>query len=128
LTCRNAIPHARGLGSSSAAIVAGLVLARALVAGGSLLLDDDSLFALAADLEGHPDNVAPAFYGGATVAGRREDGSWFAAGLSVDPRVSTVLFVPPDGVATKSAPGLLPDVVPHQDAAANAGRAALLVA
>ena len=55
----NAIPHARGLGSSSAAIVGGIALARGLVAGGTLLLDDDAAFRLAARLEGHPDNVAP---------------------------------------------------------------------
>ncbi|MGZ4454723.1 MAG: homoserine kinase, partial [Nocardioides sp.] len=64
LSCTNVIPHARGLGSSSAAIVAGVCLARGLVAGGTLLMDDDALFRLAARLEGHPDNVAPAFHGG----------------------------------------------------------------
>src|SRR4249919_3398221 len=60
LTCRNAIPHARGLGSSSAAIVGGLVLARALADGGGERLDDAALLALAVEMEGHPDNVAPA--------------------------------------------------------------------
>ena len=55
LSCRNVVPHARGLGSSSAAIVAGVCLARALVAGGTLLMDDDALVGLAARLEGHPD-------------------------------------------------------------------------
>ncbi|MGN0065187.1 MAG: homoserine kinase, partial [Nocardioides sp.] len=76
LECRNVIPHSRGLGSSSAAIVAGVVLARALVAGGQLLVSDEALFALAADIEGHPDNVAPAFHGGFTISGQ-EDGRWF---------------------------------------------------
>lgn len=127
LTCENHIPHARGLGSSSAAIVGGIAAARALVAGGSLLLDDQAVFALAADLEGHPDNVAPAVFGGLTIAGR-EDDAWFAVPAAVDPRISTVVFVPPSGVETKTARALLPDVVPHVDAAANAGRAALLVA
>src|SRR3954470_18002937 len=122
LTCENAIPHARGLGSSSAAIVAGVCLARGLVAGGSLLMDDDAAFALAAALEGHPDNVAPALYGGFTIAYR--DGEDFrAAGVSVDPRVQVVAFVPPDGVETSVARGLLPATVPHSDAAAGAGRA-----
>ena len=59
LSCPNVIPHARGLGSSSAAIVGGVSLARALVAGGALLMDDEALFGLAARIEGHPDNVAP---------------------------------------------------------------------
>ncbi len=127
LACHNRIPHSRGLGSSSAAIVAGVVLARALVAGGQLLLSDEALFDLAADLEGHPDNVAPAFYGGFTIAGR-EDDHWYAVRSGVDPRVGAVVFVPPAPLATSIARDLLPDVVDHASAAANSGRAALLVA
>jgi homoserine kinase len=127
LTCHNSIPHARGLGSSSAAIVAGEVLARALVAGGQLLASDEALFDLAADLEGHPDNVAPAFYGGFVISGR-EDDHWYAVRAGVDPRVTAVAYVPPTGVETRVARGLLPASVPHADAAANSGRAALLVA
>lgn len=127
LRCRNRIPHSRGLGSSSAAIVAGLTLARGLVAGGQLLLDDEALFRLAADLEGHPDNVAPAFFGGFVICGR-EGGEWYAVPAGVDPRVATVAFVPSTPVETKVARRLLPDVVAHDDAAANSGRAALLVA
>jgi homoserine kinase len=127
LSCRNVIPHARGLGSSSAAIVAGVVLARGLVGGGQLLASDDVLFDLAADLEGHPDNVAPAFYGGFVISGR-DDGHWYAVRVGVDPRITAVAFVPPNGVETKVARGLLPASVPHADAAANSGRAALLVA
>ncbi len=127
LSCRNRIPHARGLGSSSAAIVGGVVLARALVAGGQLLASDDVLFDLAADLEGHPDNVAPAFYGGFVISGR-EDDRWYAVRAGVDPRITAVAFVPPSGVETEVARGLLPECVPHADAAANSGRAALLVA
>ena len=127
LSCRNRIPHARGLGSSSAAIVAGVVLARGLVAGGQLLASDEALFELAADLEGHPDNVAATFYGGFVVSGR-EDGRWFAVRVGVDPRITAVAFVPPTGVETTVARGLLPATVPHADAAANSGRAALLVA
>ena len=127
LRCTNVIPHSRGLGSSSAAIVAGLALARGLVAGGSLVLDDDALFRMAADLEGHPDNVAPALFGGFTISGR-EDGEFFTVRAAVDSRVTTVVFVPPTPVATEIARGLLPDVVPHAEAAANSGRTALLVA
>ena len=132
LRCHNAVPHARGLGSSSAAIVGGVVLARALVAGGSLLMDDDAAFRLTARLEGHPDNVAPAFYGGFVIAGSDggdgDDAEWYAVRSSVDPRVSVVVFVPSQGVETKVARGLLPATVPHADAAADAGRTALLVA
>src|SRR3546814_6049935 len=89
LTCRNVIPHARGLGSSSAAIVGGIVLARALVAGGSLLMDDDAVFRLAAEMEGHPDNVAPAFHGGFVISGR-DSGEFYATSGSLDPRISAV--------------------------------------
>ncbi|MDF1603749.1 homoserine kinase [Nocardioides sp. YIM 152315] len=128
LTCTNVVPHARGLGSSSAAIVAGVTLARGLVAGGSLLADDHALFRLAARLEGHPDNVAPALLGGFTISGRDEDGEFFTVSSPVDPRVQAVVFVPPTPVSTEVARGLLPAEVPHADAAAAAGRTALLVA
>lgn len=127
LSCTNVIPHARGLGSSSAAIVGGVWLARELLAGGHLLLDDAALLDIAARLEGHPDNVAPALLGGFVIAGQEGD-SFFAIPGSVDPRVSAVVFIPSDPVSTEAARGLLPADVPHADAAANAGRAALLVA
>ncbi|MBA2956622.1 homoserine kinase [Nocardioides sp. MAH-18] len=128
LSCANLVPHARGLGSSSAAIVGGVVLARGLVAGGRLLADDDALFRLAARIEGHPDNVAPALFGGFTISGRDDDGEFYSVSSPVDPRVEAVLFVPPTPVATAVARRLLPAQVPHADAAADAGRAALLVA
>ena len=128
LTCSNLIPHARGLGSSSAAIVGGLSLARALVKDGPELLDDDALFALAARIEGHPDNVAPALYGGFVISGRDDDDTFYAVRSAVDPRVSAVVLVPSAPVSTELARGLLPEQVPHADAAADAGRTALLVA
>jgi homoserine kinase len=127
LHCQNLIPHGRGLGSSSAAIVAGIAAARGLVAGGRLLMDDDGVFELAAEIEGHPDNVAPAVYGGFTIA-YAEAGTFRAVTSGVDPRVEVLVFVPSIPVETKLARGLLPSTVSHQDAAANAGRAALLVA
>jgi homoserine kinase len=128
LACRNAIPHARGLGSSSAAIVGGLVLVRALVDGGAALLDDTALLGLATDLEGHPDNVAPALHGGFVISGRDDDGQVYAVGSPVDARITAAAFVPPEPLSTEVARGLLPQTVPHADAAADAGRAALLVA
>jgi homoserine kinase len=127
LHCVNAIPHARGLGSSSAAIVGGVALARALLADGSARLPDSELVALAADLEGHPDNVAPAALGGLVIAGR-EGEQWYAVRAPVDPRVRAVVLIPPHSLSTRLARGLLPETVPHADAAADAGRAALLVA
>ena len=130
LHCANAIPHGRGLGSSSAAIVAGLAAARGLLRDGVDRMPDDALFALAADAEGHPDNVAPAVYGGFTIA-YGEPGAqpaWRAVRLDVDPSVCFVAFVPATVLETRVARRLLPSTVPHPDAAHNAGRAALMVA
>jgi len=126
VTCTNRVPHGRGLGSSAAAIVAGLVAARALVDGGVELLDDDALLGLAAATEGHPDNVAACLLGGLTIA-------WTAGGTARAVRlqpageVRPVLFVPAATASTPAVRGMLPPTVPHADAAANAARAALLV-
>ena len=130
LSCVNAIPHGRGLGSSSAAIVAGLAAARGLVADGSRRMSDDRLFGLAAELEGHPDNVAPAVLGGFTIAYTDGQGpaGFHAVRLDVDPALCFVVLVPEVALETKVARGLLPSQVPHRDAARNAGRSALLVA
>lgn len=127
LECRNRIPHARGMGSSSAAIVAGVWLARELVPDGPARLDDAAAFALAADIEGHPDNVAPAWFGGFTISGHDAEG-WYAVGSPVDPRIGAVVLVPPTPLSTEAARGLLPTSVPHAAAAADAGNAALVVA
>lgn len=127
LSCHNAVPQARGLGSSAAAIVGGVHLARGLVEDGSQRLSDLEAFRLAAELEGHPDNVAAASFGGLTVSGRSSDGC-FAARCEVSSAVRAVVLIPPTALSTTVARGLLPDVVPHADAAANAGRAALLMA
>ena len=126
LTCHNRIPQARGLGSSSAAIVAGLLAGRALVADGSLRLDDAALLALAAELEGHPDNVAPCLLGGFTIAWSGLGGAR-AVALAPDPRIRPVLLVPAERGLTEVARAALPHAVPHADAAFTAGRAALLV-
>ena len=130
MCCRNAIPHGRGLGSSSAAIVAGLAAARGLVPGGDDRLPDEALLDLAARIEGHPDNVAPAVHGGFTIAYRDSTAphGFEAVRLDVHAEVSFVVFVPERVLETRVARGLLPGHVPHADAAHNAGRAALLVA
>lgn len=121
VTCENVIPHGRGLGSSSAAIVTGLAAARAMGAG----LDDEALLALATRIEGHPDNVAPALLGGLTVAWM--DGQGRAVRL--DPVVNRVsVAVPADRLSTATARGLLPEEVPYRDAVHAIGRAALAVA
>ncbi|MEU3492389.1 homoserine kinase [Kitasatospora cineracea] len=126
VVCANRIPHGRGLGSSSAAICAGIVAARAVTIGGASALGDDALLALASELEGHPDNVAACLRGNFTVAWTEDDG---ARTITLDPsdRVVPVVFIPSTEVLTETARGLLPKTVPLSDAALNAGRAALLV-
>lgn len=124
LTCDNTIPHARGLGSSSAAIVGGIVLARALVHDGDARLDDPAAYQLATDLEGHPDNVAAAMFGGFTIAWL--DGA-VAAVQRLDVNAKVTILVPPEPVSTVEARNLLPSRISHRDAAANAARVALLV-
>jgi homoserine kinase len=127
LQCDNVVPHGRGLGSSSAAIVAGLALGRALVDDGPARMDDARLLALAAEIEGHPDNVAPAVLGGLTIAWDASAGSR-ALRMVPAATVRPVLLVPPQPLETTVARSLLPASVSHRDASANAGRAALLVA
>jgi homoserine kinase len=126
LTCRNRIPQARGLGSSSAAIVAGILLARALVENGAEDFDDAAVLRLAAELEGHPDNVAPCLLGGLTLAWT--DGSG-ARAVRVEPSadVRPFLLVPEERGLTEAARTALPVSVPHGDAAFNAARSALLI-
>ena len=127
LACANRIPQSRGLGSSGAAIVAGAVLARALVLGGERELPDDELLAIASALEGHPDNVAACLLGGLTIAWT-EDATARAVRLDCDPAIRPVALVPAFSASTEQARGLLPAMVPHADAAFAAGRAALLIA
>lgn len=130
LRALNQIPHGRGLGSSAAAIVGGLNLARGLVLSGQNLMTDDDLIALATDLEGHPDNVAAAALGGATISwieDRAGVPTGCAARFSVDQNIRAILFIPNTQLATGKARRMLPEMIPHHDAATNAGRAALLV-
>jgi homoserine kinase len=123
LGCRNTIPHGRGLGSSSAAIVAGLVAAAGLA---QVEVKPDWLLGHANAIEGHPDNVAAAIYGGFVLAYEGRTGVRVAQGR-VDLSIGAAVFIPGTSLATEAARGLLPDAVPHVDAAANSGRAALLV-
>jgi homoserine kinase len=127
LRCTNRIPHGRGLGSSAAAIVGGLVLARALVEDGADRLPDDDLLQLALAFESHPDNISAALHGGFTLAWLDDAGAARCVRLDPHPEVHPVVVVPPTGVLTESARAVLPRDVPLADAAANVGRAALLV-
>ena len=126
LRCVNAIPHGRGLGSSAAAIVAGVLAARALVEGGPDVLDDETVLAMCAGLEGHPDNIAPCLLGGLTLAWNPGERAR-AIRLEIHPDIRPIVCVPDRALPTETARGLLPDVVPHADASSNAARVALLV-
>jgi homoserine kinase len=127
VVCANRIPHARGLGSSAAAIVAGVMAARALALGGEEMLSDEAVLTLAAEIEGHPDNVAACLLGGLTVAWSTDEEPARAIRLTPSPALRPVLFVPSTSSATSKARKLLPESVAHADAARNAGRVALLV-
>ena len=124
LECVNRIPTARGLGSSAAAWVGGLV------AGNTLLgspLSRQALLALAARAEGHPDNVAAAVFGGLTVSCATADGV-MAVTLPVTGSLAWVILVPEVTSATAEARALLPRSIPREDAVFNVQRVALLLA
>ena len=128
LKCVNCIPHGGGLGSSASAIVAGLLLGRELLARtGSRRLTDDEVLGLANQMEGHPDNVAPALFGGFTLAFLDDDGRPVAVRRQVHPDVRVVVFSAHQASSTHHTRGLLPAMVPHADASANAAAAGLLV-
>jgi homoserine kinase len=124
LTCRNGIPLERGVGSSAAATVAGLLLANELLGA---QLDDDQLLEVAVDIEGHPDNVAGCLFGGLVLAYLSGEG-WRAERLQPHASLRPVLFLPEEErVPTADARRVLPREVPLSDAAYNIGRAALAV-
>lgn len=122
--CRNAIPHGRGMGSSSAATVGGLALGRAMSLRGDEL-PDYALLEFATELEGHPDNVAPAVYGGFTISWV-EKGVGRAVRLQPHPEVVPVMAVSPTPLSTAAARDLMPTEVPLADAIFNVTRASLL--
>jgi homoserine kinase len=124
LSCVNRIPTARGLGSSAAAWVGGLVAGNAMLGAP---LSSDALLALAARAEGHPDNVAAAIFGGLTVSCATPNGIT-AVALPVPATLAWVVLVPAVTSATAEARALLPAAVPREDAVFNVQRVALLLA
>ncbi|MBO0823659.1 MAG: homoserine kinase [Actinobacteria bacterium] len=133
ISCRNEVPQGFGLGSSAAAIVAGLLAARALAASRARaaqpasVLSDAEVLSLACDIEGHPDNVAPCLSGGLTIAWNGAAGPHVAR-LEPMPGLTPVACVPAIPMATTDARKALPEQVPHADAVANSARSALLIA
>ncbi|MGY3128368.1 homoserine kinase [Agrococcus sp. UYP33] len=126
ITATNSIPHGRGMGSSGAAIVEGVLAAKGLLEGVVDVSDEDVL-RYATELEGHPDNVAPAIFGGLTIAWVDETGPRHKQ-LAVHRGVSLLVAVPEATMSTTLARSLQPTEVPHADAVFNLSRSALLVA
>lgn len=126
ISCRNAIPHSRGLGSSASAAVGGLVAANGLMGG---VLTNDHLVQLSSEFEGHPDNAAASVLGGVVVSWTERSATgvhYRAVRMEVDPSIVATVLVPSETSSTAQTRGLLPATVPHEDAAFNASRAALM--
>lgn len=124
IEARNGVPQGRGMGSSAAAVVAGVLGAWALCP--DVEVDTDAVLRLVTEIEGHPDNVAACLLGGATLSWMTPAGAR-ADRLTVSEDVLPVVLVPDATLSTHVARGLLPELVPHADAAFNAGRSGLLV-
>lgn len=126
----NVIPHGRGLGSSAAAIVGGLALARALVLGGNERMSNEDMLNIANEMEGHPDNVSAAIYGSANLAWQESQrGRVVAQSLNfeVDPRIGGLAFIPSNELSTSKARKMLPASIPHSEAVKNSSNVAVLV-
>jgi homoserine kinase len=121
---RSEVPLARGLGSSAAAIVAGLYAADHLF---ELALSKQEMLARATALEGHPDNVAAAIYGGFVICGSGLAGGPVAARFDPPEGLEGIVVIPPEKVSTERAREAIPAEVPLADAVANVSAAALLV-
>ncbi|MFJ4658433.1 homoserine kinase [Nocardia sp. NPDC088792] len=141
VVCRNVIPHSRGLGSSASAVVGGLAAGRGLAAkfDPELAYDDSVMVQLASEFEGHPDNASASVLGGIVVSwtetDRPAEGNgaehharvYRAVRLAPHSSLRPVVLIPEERSSTAHTRGLLPDMVPHVDAAFNASRAALAV-
>lgn len=125
LVCKNQIPQARGLGSSAGAIVGGLMLAQGLTGGNLSPLTKQNILEIAADMEGHPDNVAPALFGGVVVS--RQGENLVAVPLKTEYKLEITVFIPSYTLATEYARELLPTEISFAEAVANSANTALLV-
>lgn len=125
ITADNVNPHGRGLGSSASAVVAAVTAANALVPE-SARRDREWILQLTSEMEGHPDNVAPAIFGGLALSWQDSE-QYSSTRAEVVPSVIPVVAVPNYELSTETARGLLPASVGHHAAAMNSGRAALLI-
>jgi len=121
---RSEIPLSRGLGSSASAIVAGLFAADHLF---ELALSREEMLVRATELEGHPDNVAAAIYGGFVVCGSDGDGAPIASRFDPPDGLEGIAVIPPEKVSTQLAREAIPAEIPLADAVANVSSAAQLV-
>lgn len=126
LKANNKIPHGRGMGSSGAAVVSGIMAAKGLLTG-IADVSDKTMLDIATEFENHPDNVAPALFGGMSIAWEDEAGPRTKK-LSVHRGVSPLVLVSATKMSTALARSLQPESVPHEDAVFNVSRSALLVA
>ncbi|ETP29889.1 homoserine kinase [Phytophthora nicotianae P10297] len=124
--CKNRIPFARGLGSSSAGIVGGIIAGLALAGMRLPVHGREELLQLASEIEGHPDNVAPAIYGGLQL-GIFADDRWYSSRVQIPDGLQCVVFIPDSTGPTSVARAILPPDVPRKDAVFNIGRAAIFV-
>ncbi len=125
LSIHSSIPLKRGLGSSAAAALAGALIADALLDGA---LGQEQMLRTVVAMEGHPDNVVPALYGGAQVSVRDGQGHILSCPIEIRAPLRAALYIPDQELATSAARAVLPKQVPLADAVHNLGRAALLVA
>ncbi len=123
LEAHNRIPQARGMGSSASAIVSGVAAAWAFAHNGDL--NKQAIFELASSIEGHPDNVAPAVFGGLTTSWKNGD-EFHTVRYSVSKQIRATIFVPNFTLSTQMARQALPEKVPYADAVFNVSRACLL--
>lgn len=123
LEAHNRIPQARGMGSSASAIVSGVAAAWAFAHNGNL--NKQAIFELAAAIEGHPDNVAPAVFGGLTTSWKNGD-EFHTVRYGVSKQIRATIFVPNFTLSTQMARQALPETVPYVDAVFNVSRACLL--
>uniref|UniRef100_K3WII8 Homoserine kinase n=1 Tax=Globisporangium ultimum (strain ATCC 200006 / CBS 805.95 / DAOM BR144) TaxID=431595 RepID=K3WII8_GLOUD len=124
--CKNRIPFARGLGSSSAGIVGGIIAGLALSGMRLPVRGREELLQFASQIEGHPDNVAPAIYGGLQL-GIHADNRWYSSRVQIPDGLQCVVFIPDTTGPTSVARAILPPKVDRKDAVFNIGRAAILV-
>lgn len=120
----SAIPMTRGLGSSSACIIGGMLAAN-IISGRKLKYDE--ILKLATQMEGHPDNVAPALYGGFCVS-MYDGGDVWCKSTKLNPNIKFAVMIPDYFVATKKSREVLPENVPFKDAVYNVSRASMLQA